>query len=130
MGARICAIDRPSVGFSGQISGAHHFGHVAHVHHEALTAHGVRGNLILVFHSLGSFLGLALAAEVRDDPNFVVVGAVAVDASDPEWPNSNTPRNMASDCNKNAEIQGLTTLVFAYRMFWTLVPSGVTRLLF
>ena len=67
---RFCALDRPGNGYSENYSaegkGHLHFGKVAEATEDVLRAYGVKGDIILMFHSLGSYWAMALAHQVRD----------------------------------------------------------------
>jgi len=77
---RFCALDRPGNGYSEGYSTEGpeqlHFGQIAEATEAVLRAFGINGDLILMFHSLGSYWGMALAHQVRDICN--VLQCVAV----------------------------------------------------
>ena len=64
-----------------------HFGKIAEITEAALRKAGVGGPLILLFHSLGGYHSLALAAQLRlsGASDMWLVGGVAVDAMTPRW---------------------------------------------
>jgi len=141
-GVRYCSLDRPGYGWSenyamgphgGPDAAASHFGRVAEMTAAALAAHGVRGRAVLLFHSLGAFHALALAALLRERAlagegggGLEVMSAVAVDAVTPLWSKWNVQTtDLATLCDVGAA-------VVPTHWFWTtmrlLRPSGIPRL--
>lgn len=124
-GLRFCSLDRPGYGYSENYFTEKHFGKVASITEAVLHSMGIKGDLILMFHSLGAYWALALASQIKlisKDPNIQFVGAVAVDGVSTEWKEWDVPM---TSCSPYASKDSPSTL-------WSLVragaPSGLVRL--
>ena len=137
-GLRLCSLDRPgygwSEGYARMPEDDRQFKHIADLTLDVLAAEKITGDLVLMFHSLGGYHALSLAAAIyerkttvkKGSPSWRVRGMVAVDAMTPEWSDYQKPRPK-DECN-SALPPGPTG------WFWPAVrvvtPTGLPRLLY
>ncbi len=111
---RVCAYDRPGLGWSGAVSGPLRADSVAALLHGLLTNAGVNGPYVLVGQSIGGVYVRSFAARYPDD----VVGMVLVESAHEEQGNR-MPETAGSDA-------GLSRLLAVCRVT---APLGLMRLL-
>lgn len=129
---RFCAIDRPGYGFSSADpapKAQQHFGRMAELTALALKSKGVRGGLVLLYHSLGGYHALALGAYLRDNPSagLRLVGGVAVDAMDPRDRAEYADRFCSTKTPVGSDSWSLEQF---HRLLRVTAPSGLNRLLY
>ena len=131
-GARMCSIDRPGNGWSEgyliQDENSRHFGKIAQLTLEVLQKEKITGDLVLMFHSLGAYHALALAAEISQEKDdlWKVRGMLAVDAMVPNW---STFEKRRESCSTKAALENSY-----WTWFWsavrTVAPSGLPRMIY
>ena len=138
MGLRICSLDRPGYGWSEGYEtiaeSDRHFGKIADLTLDVLAAQKVRGDLVLLFHSLGGYHALSLSSAIArrrlqdqpTPPQWRVRGMVAVDAMTPEWFNFDEPRT-AKECGATVELAPTGWFWPAVRV---VTPTGLPRLVY
>lgn len=128
---RFCSLDRPGYGWSDPYPAGNehkHFGFVAKVTEAVLRKQGVRGDVIMLFHSLGGYHTMAFLHHVKEVSEFKdirILGGVAVDAMAPDWLQHDVPRPAAS-CSPAAPFEGGPL----WPTFRILSATGVVRILY
>ena len=150
---RLCALERPGYGYSENYGKGSDFDSVAEITEAVLNKAGIKGDIIFVFHSLGSWWALSLAHQIKiisKATHINFIGAVAVEGVDlVEWkkrtekswgitivhPEDHQHRmkspadNDPNFCNTNAPFNNNLNV-----LFWNLIqlsyPTGLHRIVY